>query len=118
MPTTWDELVAHASATFPETHESTSYGTPALKVKGKLVGRLRTDAEGLLALRCGLDEKAALVEGDDPAFSTLPHYDGHAYVLVDLDLVETEQLHEVLTDAWLRAAPVRVRQAWEGRDGR
>ena len=30
----------------PGTEESTSYGTPAIKVKGKLLSRLRTEAEG------------------------------------------------------------------------
>ncbi|MGJ9413122.1 MmcQ/YjbR family DNA-binding protein [Aeromicrobium sp. CF4.19] len=109
----WSDLASWATRTFPDTDESTSYGTPALKVKGRLLCRLRTEAEGLLALKCSSEDKLALVDGGDPAFSTLPHYDGHGYVLVDLDLVDAEELRELLTDAWLRTAPPRVRQTWQ-----
>lgn len=113
MAVTWNAVVELARA-FPDTEESTSYGTPSLKVKGKLIGRLRTEAEGALALKCGSDDKRALVEGDDPAFFTTPHYDGYDYVLIHLDLVDPDELTELLTDAWLIAAPPRVRAAWEG----
>lgn len=108
----WDELVTWARGTFPETEESTSYGTPSLKVKGKLVGRLRTDAEGALALRCSPADKVALTEGDDPAYFTTPHYDGYDYVLVRLDQADPTELRELVTDAWLLVAPTRVRQSW------
>jgi hypothetical protein len=108
MPATWDDLVTFA-ATLPEVAESTSYGTPAVKVAGKLIGRLRTDADGSVALRCSASDKAALVEGDDPAFFTTPHYDGYDYVLVDLDRVDAGELFELVDDAWRLVAPARLR---------
>jgi hypothetical protein len=108
MPVTWDELVAMAS-TLPEVAESTSYGTPALKVAGKLLARLRSDSDGGVVLRCTPDEKAALVGGDDPAFYTTPHYDGHDSVLVDLDLVDRDELVELVEAAWHVVAPATVR---------
>ena len=37
---------------FPGVELGTSYGTPAIKVKGKFMARLRTEAEGWLAIRC------------------------------------------------------------------
>ncbi len=112
MTVTWEELVAVASA-LPETAESTSYGTPALKVKGKLIARLRTDADGSLALRCSLAEKEALLAEPDPAFFTTSHYDGHGYVLVDLEQADSDHLLELLDAAWWLVAPARVRQARE-----
>ncbi|MET0821618.1 MAG: MmcQ/YjbR family DNA-binding protein [Aeromicrobium sp.] len=108
MPATWDDLVTFAS-TLPEVAESTSYGTPAIKVAGKLIGRLRTEDDGSLALRCSATDKAALVEGDDPAFFTTAHYDGHDYVLVDLDQVDAAELFELVDDAWRLVAPARLR---------
>ena len=57
--------------------ESTSYRTPALKVRGKGFARLRTEAEGLLVLLCRLEEKEALLASGDPAFTTTAHYDGY-----------------------------------------
>ncbi|MFC5677537.1 MmcQ/YjbR family DNA-binding protein [Aeromicrobium endophyticum] len=108
MPATWDDLVAFAS-TLPEVAESTSYGTPAVKVAGKLIGRLRTESDGPLVLRCSASDKAALVEGDDPAFFTTSHYDGYDYVLIDLDQVDADELFELVDDAWHLVAPARLR---------
>ncbi len=115
MGTTWDEVVTFATETFPDTAASTSWGSPSLKVKGKMFARLRLEKEahGALALKVTPEDKEALLAGGDPAFFTIPHYDGYPYVLVDLDRVDDAELRELLTDAWLIAAPVRVRQAWE-----
>ena len=112
MTVSWTDLVAFASA-WPETGESTSYGTPALKVKSTLIARLRNDDDGSLAVRCSLEEKEALVADPDPAFFTTPHYDGHGYVLVDLERADADQVRELLDAAWWLVAPPRVRRARE-----
>ncbi|TDO30600.1 hypothetical protein EV643_13727 [Kribbella sp. VKM Ac-2527] len=108
MPT-WADAVRIATA-LPETIESTSYGTPALKVRGKLLARHRTEAEGKLAVMCDLAEKEALLASGDPVFSTTPHYDGYGMILVDLDLVDPVQLEELLTEAWRLKAPPKLRR--------
>lgn len=113
MAMTWEEVVAMASS-LPEVEESTSHGTPALKVGGKLMGRLRTEAEGGLALKCSLSDKEALVGGEDPAYYTTPHYDGYAMLLVNLELADPEELFELVEDAWHLAAPAKIRRAAEG----
>jgi hypothetical protein len=115
MPT-WDDVVAIASA-LPEVEESTSYRTPALKVRGKGFARLRTEAEGGLVLMCQLDEKEALLASGDPAFYTTPHYDGYGAILVDLDRVSREQLPELIEDAWRHRAPARLRKAFDDERG-
>lgn len=109
MSVSWEEVVAFA-VTLPEVAESTSYRTPSLKVAGTLLGRLRTESEGGLALKCSAADKEALLAGSDPAFYTTPHYDGHNYILVNLDLVEAEELFELVTEAWHIAAPTRLRK--------
>lgn len=116
MSVTWEDVVAFGT-TLPDVAESTSYRTPALKVAGQLMGRLRTEAEGALALKCSSADKQALVAGDDPAFYTTPHYDGHDYVLVDLDLVDADELFELVTDAWHLAAPPSLRKQHPPRVG-
>ncbi|OLT02586.1 hypothetical protein BJF90_29020 [Pseudonocardia sp. CNS-004] len=108
----WDDVVAIAGA-LPEVEVSTSYGAPALKVKGKGFARLRTEAEGGLVLMCRLDEKEALLASGDPAFYTTPHYDGYGAILVDLDRVQRDQLEELVEEAWRERAPVRVRKAYD-----
>lgn len=109
---TWDDVVRTA-LTLPGVTESTSYGTPSLKVGTRMIARLRAEAEGALVLTCTLEDKAALVQGDDPAFFTLPHYDRSAYVLVDLALVDDAELAELVEQAWTLKAPARLRREHE-----
>jgi hypothetical protein len=111
MPT-WDDVVTLANA-LPEVAESTSYRTPSLTVKGKGFARLRTEAEGGLVLMCPLQEKEALLASGDPAFYTTPHYDGYGAILIDLEKVSTEQLAELIEDAWRHRAPARLRAAFD-----
>jgi hypothetical protein len=108
MSVAWEDVVAFA-VTLPQVAESTSYGTPAIKVAGKLMGRLRTDADGGLALKCDAADKEALVASDDPAFYTTPHYDGYDYILVDLGRGDRDELLELVDAAWYIAAPAKVR---------
>ncbi len=79
---------------------------PALKVAGKGFARLRSEAD--LVSACDLAEKEALLVSGDPAFYTTPHYDGYAYILIDLDLVAPGHLRELLDAAWWLTAPARV----------
>ena len=111
---TWDDVVAIAMR-FPEVEETTSWQTPSLKVKGRFFARLRTEAEGGLAIVCEPGEKAALLASGDPAFYTTPHYEGYAMILVDLDRIDDERLAEMVEDAWMSKAPVRVRKSYEER---
>lgn len=111
MAVTWAEVEAMAIE-LPEVEISTSYGTPALKVAGKLMGRLRTDSDGSLALKTS--DKEALVASDDPAYFTTPHYDGYNYILVNLDLADPGELAELIDDAWHIAAPAKVRKQRHG----
>lgn len=110
----WDEALALAQR-LPEVEESTSYGTPAIKVRGKLMARLRSEAEGGLVVMCGLDEKAALLASGDPAFFTTPHYDGYGSIIVDLARVQPGQLGELLEEAWRAKAPKRMVAEFDAR---
>lgn len=114
MPT-WDDVVAIATR-LPEVEVTTSWQTPSLKVKGRFFARLRTEAEGGLAIVCEPGEKAALLASADPAFYTTPHYDGYAMILIHLDRIDEQRLAEMIEDAWLLKAPVRVRKAYENRE--
>lgn len=105
----WADVVALAGA-LPEVDESTSYGTPALKVRGRGFARLRTEAEGGLMVVCSLEEKEALLAEHDDVFFTIPHYDGYGAILVDLGKVDRGRLAELVEEAWRIKAPVRLRK--------
>ncbi|KAA0023533.1 MmcQ/YjbR family DNA-binding protein [Antrihabitans cavernicola] len=109
MAITWEQVVA-LGGELPGVEESTSYNTPALKVAGKLMARLRTEAEGGLMVICSLDEKEALLASGDAAFYTTPHYDGYGSILIDLDRVDEQQLRELIEEAWRMKASAKLRR--------
>ena len=106
MPT-WDDVVAIGSR-FPGVETATSYGTPALRVKGKGICRLRTDPDALVVRVIDLADREALLQGKPDVFFSTPHYDGYPYVLVRLEAVDPGELAELLEDAWRIRAPKRV----------
>ena len=89
------------------TTERPSYGTPGFRVKDKLFARSRED-DVLVVWVADLGEKEMLVRSEPDKFFTVPHYDGHASVLVRLSAVGREELGELLTDAWRTRAPKRL----------
>jgi hypothetical protein len=106
MPT-WDDVVEIGTA-LPGVEVTTAYGTPALKVKGKFMCRLRTDPDALVVRVIDLEDREALLQGKPRVFFSTPHYDGYPYVLVRLNLVGRRQLSELLEDAWRLRAPKRM----------
>lgn len=112
MTLSWEDIVTYARQ-LPEVEESTTYGTPCLKVAGKVFVNLRSGRDGGLAVKCTASDKEALVSSDDPAYYTIPHYDGYNYLLVRLELAEPEELFELVEDAWRIAAPAKVRKAYD-----
>jgi hypothetical protein len=111
MPT-WDDVVAIGTA-LPGVEVTTAYGTPALKVKGKFMCRLRTDPDALVVRVVDLEDREALLQGKPRVFFSTPHYDGYPYVLVRLKAVGKRQLAELLEDAWRLRAPKRAIKAYE-----
>ena len=53
---TWDEVCAIALS-FPGVEQSTSYGTPSFKVKGKFLTRLRAEDNSLVLVDVTFDER-------------------------------------------------------------
>ncbi|MEA2297720.1 MAG: hypothetical protein QOF77_656 [Solirubrobacteraceae bacterium] len=111
MPT-WDDVVA-MGIDLPGVEVATSYGTPALRVRGKGICRLRTDPEALVLRVRDLGEREALLQGQPDAFFSTPHYDGHPYVLVRLGAVDPAELAELIEDAWRLRAPKRLVAAYD-----
>ena len=101
----WDEVVA-LGRELPETEEGTSYGRPALNVRGKFVVALRTDPDALV-VRCDLDEKPFLLEARPDILFETPHYHGYGALLIRLE-ASLEDVRELVLDSWLLAAPKRL----------
>lgn len=103
------DTVRRFGLALPETEASTSYGTPALKVRGKLFARLREDGDSLV-LRSDLVERDLLLAANPKVFYITEHYREYPWVLVRLSSVEPDELQELLRDAWSRVAPKRLVQ--------
>jgi hypothetical protein len=92
----------------PGVEESTSYGTPSLKVKGKIMSRLRTEAEGALALRCDFLDRQILLQAAPRTFFVTDHYLNYPMVLVRLNRVRKRDLPDLIERAWRMVAPPKL----------
>lgn len=106
--------VLAAASHLPEVEQSTSYGTPTLKVRGKLIARLK-DADTLVVM-CPLDEKEMLMEVDPKVYFETDHYVGWPAVLVRLNKIGAGKLRHRLKKAWRLKAPKRLVKDFD--DGR
>lgn len=101
--------VREIGLSLPGVVESTSYGTPSLKVdgpRGKMVARLREDGETLV-VRCRREEREMLLESD-AAFTLTDHYRDHDLVLIILAAADRDLLDERLTESWRLVAPPKL----------
>lgn len=92
------------AARFPGVEPGTSYGTPAIKVKGRLMARLRPEAEGWLALRCDFLTREMLLQAAPHVFHLTEHYRDYPMILVDLAQVEKGSLAALVEQAWRMTA--------------
>jgi hypothetical protein len=94
-------LFADASTfarTLPDVTESTSYGTPALKVKGRLFARLKEDGETLV-LVMDFVNRDLLLRDQPELFYLTDHYRNYPAILLRLAHVTIDRLEELLEDA-------------------
>ncbi|MCY1077123.1 MmcQ/YjbR family DNA-binding protein [Archangium lansingense] len=101
------ETVRQLALELPGIEEGTSYGTPAFKVRGKLVARLREDGETLV-VKIDFSDRDLLMQADPDTFFVTDHYVGYPMMLVRLSSVRREQLRILLEDAWRGEAPKRL----------
>lgn len=100
---TYDDVRAIALE-LPGVEEGTSYGTAALKVKGKLFVRLKEDGETIV-LRTDELERSYLIHSHPKIFYITDHYRDYPWVLVRLKTVRRPMLKDLIEGAWQRAAP-------------
>jgi hypothetical protein len=96
--TTNFETVRNIGLTLPGVEESTAYGSPVLKVHGKLMAGIavnRSAEPGSLMLCVDLDDRAELLAADPYVYYVTDHYVGNA-VLVRLSRVKPDVLRDLL----------------------
>jgi len=109
----WDK-VTQLAVKLPDVDVDHSYGTPALKTKGKLIARLRSEAEGGLALKCELLDREMLLQADSAAFYITDHYADYPMVLINLAKVRWNAMPGLLEAAWRMSATRAAVKRFEG----
>jgi len=118
---TWDD-VRRIALSLPETTEGTSHGTPSWKVRDKgfvwerplrksdlaALGKAAPTGEIIGAMTPDEGAKLALIADDPAVYFTTPHFNGYAAVLAQLDRITTDDLEELIVEAWLARAPKRL----------
>jgi hypothetical protein len=106
MSLDWD-TVRRIALELPGMEEGTAYGTPALRVKGKFLARLKEDGETLV-LKVSFDAKEILLRSDPDLFFTTDHYNGYPALLIRLARIEPDQMRDLLEEAWRANAPKKL----------
>jgi hypothetical protein len=112
---TFDDLRKIALA-WPEVEDGTSYGTPALKVRKKMLARLREDGDSLVMPGVPPDERDMLVESQPKIFHFTDHYKDHSIVLIRLSKAKPATVEPLLRRHWRAlASRAALRQFDSGR---
>ena len=103
------ETVRQLGLTLPGAEESTSYGTPALKVKGKLFVRLHQDLDKIV-LPVPFERREEMMAADPETYFITDHYREYPYILVSLARVQPDALSDLLNLAYRTALKSKKRR--------
>jgi hypothetical protein len=101
------QLAIEAAEGLPGVDVGTSYGTRALRVKGKFLARFREDNESLV-VKVHMVERDHMLQADPAVFFITDHYLDYPSILIHLSKVKRTVLRELIEHAWRRAAPKRL----------
>jgi hypothetical protein len=122
---TWDD-VRRLALSLPETSEDLRRGLMFWLIRDKLfvwerplrqsdlkaLGDAAPDGPILGARVEHLVAKDALIADDPDVYFTTPHFDGYPAVLVRLEKIATDELEELIVEAWLARAPKRLAKTY------
>jgi hypothetical protein len=97
------DAVRKIALSLPDVEESTTYGSPALKVRGKLLACIaihRSAEPESLAVRVGFDARMELIAAAPDIYYVTDHYLNYPVVLVRLSRIRHDTLRDLLGMAW------------------
>jgi hypothetical protein len=97
------DMVRRTALTLPDVEEGSMYGSPALKLHGRLLACLAINKSAepdTLAVRTGFDERAAQLAEEPATYYVTDHYRNHPVVLVRMSKIKVDQLQDLLRSAW------------------
>jgi len=106
------EQVRTVALAFPGVEDSTSYRTPALKVRGKLLARLHQSME-CLVLRADFLDRQIMMQSAPGTFFITDHYRNYPWVLVRFSAVQPRELPGLIERACRLVGPKTLVKHYE-----
>jgi len=103
------DTVRRLGLQLPDVEEGTSYGTAALKVKGKLFVRLHQDLDKIV-VRMPFDRRDEMIAADPETYFITDHYRGYPWVLVSLACPREDAVSDLLNTAYRAASLPKKRR--------
>jgi len=97
------DIVRRMGLALPDVEEGTAYGSPALKVRGRMFACIpihKSAEPDSLAVRIDVADRQELMAADPGTFYGTPHYEDHPCVLVRLSRIHRDALRDLLQMAW------------------
>jgi hypothetical protein len=97
------DTVREMGLALPHVEEGTVYGSPALKVRGKMFACLaihRSADPDSLSVRIDFDRREQLIAADSDTYYLTDHYVNYPVVLVRLNRVHHDALRDLLRMGW------------------
>ena len=107
------DTVRKMGLALPDVEEGTTYGTPALKVRGKMFACIpnhRSAEPDSLAVRIDFDQRDELIAADPKTYYLKDHYVNYPCVLVRLTQIEQDALRDLLLMAWRFVSTIAKRR--------
>ena len=101
--TTNFDTVRKIGLALPGVEESTAYGSPSLKIHGKLLACIainRSAEPGSLMVRVDFDDRAEMLAADPDVYYVTDHYVPYNAVLVRLSRVSPDVLRDLIGMAY------------------
>ncbi|MDE2601107.1 MAG: MmcQ/YjbR family DNA-binding protein [Bradyrhizobium sp.] len=111
---TFDDVRRLTSA-WPEVEDGASYGTPALKVRKKLLARLKEDRDSLVVPGVPADERDMLVASQPEIFYFTDHYRDYPTVLIRLSKAKRASVEPLLRRRWRELASKATVRTFDAR---
>jgi hypothetical protein len=109
---TFDDVRKFA-LTWPEVENGTSYGTPPLKIRKKLLVRLKEDGDSPVIPGVPPDERDMLVERNPKVFYFTDHYNDYPIVLARLSKARGSTIEPLGRRQWHALALKAAKQSIE-----
>ena len=106
------DAVRAIGRTLPDVEETTTWGAPTLKVRGRMMAckAINKQAEpNTLAVCLPIPQREELIAADPATYYVKPHYEEYPCVLVRLSQIHADALRDLMRMGWEFARSMRFR---------